>query len=233
MSSLVIPQPREQVTYLLVVSLPTEGLINGFRAEEWTTVERFQDVEVAKVRLHRLRKPLTALAARAFIVQETDPRKPNRQISWRTIVRYNEPEVYLSHSDAVEASKESLESWVAAATALSAPSSVRAQRAPSTRGPIVVAALMAAAMVALIGMFATLRVPTTQPKVAPPSAFIRAGGIMMSIPDKHRAGWYVRVKVYPDKSVEIVDRFPAYAKGLHWKDGDRMPEDLVADIDRP
>lgn len=233
MKALDLRQPHERVTNLLVICLPAEGLITGFEAGKWTIVGRFEQIEHAKRRLRRLMHFLEHLEARAFIIQEAVPRQSSKRAPWLTLVRFREPELYLDQSDAVEASEEALESWAAIADSFVAPSTMKAKPAPSKRSPIVIAALMAAAVVALIGIIAALQTLSIKLSNALPSAFTRAGGITMSIPDEHRAGWYVRVKIYPDKSVEIIDRFPAYARGKHWKEGDMTPEELAADVKRP
>lgn len=232
MKALDLRQPKKGITNLLVICLPAEGLISGFEAGKWTIVGRFEQIEDAKLRLRRLMKFLEHLEARAFIIQETHSRQSGKRASWRTLVRFKEPELYLDQSDAVDASEAALESWAEVADSFVAPSVMKAKPAPSNRNLIVTAASIAAAVLAMISMIAALQAPKVQLKVAPPSAFTRAGGITMSIPDEHRAGWYVRVRIYPDKSVEIVDRFPAYARGKHWKEGDLTPEDLAADVNR-
>jgi hypothetical protein len=233
MGALEIPQPKERITNLLVVCLPTDGLITGFQAGQWTIVERFEQLGDAKVRLHRLLKPLTHLKARAFIVQETDPRRPNKPVSWRTLVRFNEPELYLDPSDAVEASETALESWATAATSFSAPRVVEAKPAAPNRALIVAVAALAASVVAVIGMFVALQAPRFGVQIDPLSEFTRRGGVALTVPDEHRPGWYVRVKMYPDKSVEIVDRFPDYMLDARRQAGDLKPEDVAAILNRP
>jgi hypothetical protein len=232
MSALNIPQPKERITNLLVVCLPEDGLISGFQAGQWTIVERFEQLGDAKVRLRRLLKPLTHLKARAFIVQETDPRQPNKLVSWRTLVRYNEPELYLDQSDAVEASEAALKSWASAEDTFASPQVVEAKPAAPNRAPIVVAASLAACVVAIIGMFVALQAPRFQVQIDPISEFTRRGGVAMTVPDEHRPGWYVRVKIHPDKSVEIVDRFPDYMLASRRQDGDLKAEDVAAIVNR-
>lgn len=232
MSALNIPQPQERITNLLVVCLPEDGLISGFQAGQWTIVERFEQLGDAKVRLHRLLKPLTHLKARAFIVQETDPRRTNKPISWRTLVRYNEPELYLDPSDAVEASETALESWATAEKSFSAPRVVEAKPAAPNRALIVAVAALAASVVAIIGMFAALQAPRFEVQIDPLSEFTRRGGVALTVPDDHRPGWYVRVKLHPDKSVEIVDRFPDSMLEARRQAGDLKPEDVAAILNR-
>ena len=228
MTELDMLQPQEVVSSLLVVCLPEEGLISGFRAGVWTIVERFPEEGKAKLRLQRLLTMLNELKARAFVIREVDPRERNKLISWRTLVRYNEPELYLDPSDAVEASPEAVERWHAAMDPSRRPSLPTPQPAPSMRMPMALAASIAAAVVAVVGMIAALQAPKIELKIDPLMEFARKGGITLSVPDEHRAGWYVRVKIHPDQYVEIVDRFPASQLQARMRAYDAKPEDVAA-----
>lgn len=230
MAELEMLQPQEVVTSLLVVCLPEEGLISGFRAGEWTIVERFPQEGEAKLRLQRTLSMLTELKARAFVIKEVDPRDRNKLASWRTLVRFNEPELYLDPLDAVAASPEALQSWTSAVDGGLRSSVPAPKPAAPTRMPMVMVACVAATAVAVIGMIAALQAPRVELKIDPLMEFARKGGITMSIPDKHRDGWYLRVKIHPDRYVEVVDRFPASQLQARSKAYDAKVEDVAAEL---
>lgn len=231
MSGLDVLQPTERVSSLIVVCLPDDGLITGFEPGKWTIVERLEQEGEAKLRLQRLLPALAALKARAFVIRETDPRDRNRMVSWRTMVRYNEPELYLDPLDAVDASPDALLHWEAATTDFRASPAAPAKPASSMREPLVLAASAAAAAVALVGMLVALQRPKIELKVDPGLEFARQGGISLSLPDDKRAGWYMRVKIHPNRTVEIVDRFPASELQAKASLSDARLEDVIASFD--
>lgn len=231
MTVLSIQQPQERITNLLVVCLPTDGLISGFKAGEWTVVERFAEMGEAKLRLRRLLGLLDHLKARAFIVQETDPRQPNKLASWRTVVRYREPDLYLDPSDAAELSEEAAESWTSAEKTYQNPPAPPAKSSLPSRSTVVAAASLAAATVAVVGMIAAIQA-RVEVKDDALLEFARRGGVSMTIPDEGRPGWYVRLKIHPNRVVEKVGSFPAYDLEAAKRVGDMNPEDFVEAANR-
>jgi hypothetical protein len=233
MTVLSIQQPQERITNLLVVCLPTDGLISGFKAGEWTVVERFAEMGEAKLRLRRLLGLLDHLKARAFIVQETDPRQPNKLVSWRTVVRYRETDLYLDPSDAAELSEEAAESWASAEKTYHNPPAPPAKSSLPSRSTVVAAASLAAATVAVVGMIAAIQASSVPAKFDPLLEFARRGGTVMTVPDEHRPGWYIRVKLHPDRKYELVGRFPASDLEAAKLVGHLKPEDFTDAADRP
>lgn len=233
MTVLSIQQPQERITNLLVVCLPAEGLISGFKAGEWTVVERFAEMGEAKLRLRRLLGLLDHLKARAFIVQETDPRQANKLVSWRTVVRYREPDLYLDPSDAAELSGEAADSWTNAEKTYQNPPAPPPTSALPSRSTIVAVASWAAATVAVIGMVAAIQATRVEVKFDPLLEFARRGGTVMTVPDERRPGWYVRVKLHPDRKFELVGRFPASDLEAAKRVGQLRPEDFTDADDRP
>lgn len=199
--------PTERVSSLLVVSLPEDGLVPGFEADAWIIVERFQEEGEAKFRLHRILAMLDKFKARAFIVRETAPRERNKMVSWRTIVRYKEPDLYLDPVDAYDASPEALRNWEAAVDLFLSPPRPVAKRPPAQRKSLALPASIAAAIVATVGIVVAVQAPGNGPAIDPSNEFARQGGFMMTVPDKGRPGYYVRLKVHPNKFVEVVDWF--------------------------
>lgn len=49
----------------------------------------------------------------------------------------------------------------------------------------------------------------------------------MTVPDEGRPGWYVRLKIHPNRTIEKVGSFPAYDLEAAKRVGDMNPEDLV------
>ncbi|MGU3658577.1 hypothetical protein [Methylobacterium fujisawaense] len=233
MTVLSIQQPQPRVSNLLVVCLPAEGLISGFKAGEWTVVERFAEMGDAKLRLRRLLGLLDHLKARAFIVQETDPRQTNKFVSWRTVVRYREPDLYLDPSDATELSEEAADSWASAEKTFQNPPAPPAKSSLPSRSTLVAAASAAAAMVAVVGMVAAIQASRVEVKFDPLQEFVRQGGTVMTLPDERRPGWYVRVKLHPDRKYELVGRFPASDLEAAKRVGKLRPEDFTDAADRP
>jgi hypothetical protein len=233
MTVLSIQQPQPRVSNLLVVCLPAEGLISGFKAGEWTVVERFAEMGDAKLRLRRLLGLLDHLKARAFIVQETDPRQTNKFVSWRTVVRYREPDLYLDPSDATELSEEAADSWASAEKTFQNPPAPQAKSNLPGRSTLVAAASAGAAAVAVVGMIAAISATRVEVKFDPLQEFARRGGTVMTVPDERRPGWYVRAKLHPDGKYEYVGRFPASDLEAAKKVGDLRPEDFTDAADRP
>lgn len=231
MTELALPHATERVSSLLVVCLPTEGLVTGFEADKWTVVQRFDQEGDAKIRLQRILPTLASLKARAFLIRETDPRDRKKMVSWRTMVRYNEPEVYLDPSDAVEASPEALKHWADATLPFHMRPPAPAKPGPSRREPIILGASAAAGVAALVALLVVLSTPKIEVKPDPDLEFARQGGITLSVPDDRRPGWYVKLKIYPNQTVELVERFPA-ARLKAQSAGDARLEDVAAAFDR-
>lgn len=231
MSVLDVMPPTERVSALVVVCLPEDGLITGFEAGKWTVIERLDQEGEAKLRLQRLLPALAALKARAFVIRESDPRDRNKMVSWRTMVRYNEPEVYLDPSDAVAASPDALRHWQEATTQLQLRPAAPAKPARSLREPLIMGASVVAAVAALVATLA-MAVALQAPKIGLQDdallEFARQGGITLSLPDESRQGWYMRVKIHPNKLVEIVDRFPASRLQSRASASDARLEDVLA-----
>ena len=200
-----IIDPTENVRCLLVVCLPPEGLLPGFRADEWTILEEFAEEGSAKLRMHRIVQMLNHLKARAFVIRETDPRRPGSMVSWRTIVRFNEPELYLDPDEAWPASPEALVSWADAVAAFLAPPRLE-PRPQQPTVPLGFIATAATAAVALLALGLSLRTPKMEFEIDALNHFARQGGMYATLPDKSRPGWYVRVKMHPNGSVELLDR---------------------------
>lgn len=231
MSVLDVMPPTERVSALVVVCLPEDGLITGFEAGKWTVIERLDQEGEAKLRLQRLLPALAALKARAFVIRESDPRDRNKMVSWRTMVRYNEPEVYLDPSDAVAASPDALRHWQEATTQLQLRPAAPAKPARSLREPLIMGASVVAAVAALVATLA-MAVALQAPKIGLQDdallEFARQGGITLSLPDESRQGWYMRVKIHSNKLVEIVDRFPASRLQSRASASDARLEDVLA-----
>lgn len=231
MSVLDVMPPTERVSALVVVCLPEDGLITGFEAGKWTVIERLDQEGEAKLHLQRLLPALAALRARAFVIRESDPRDRNKMVSWRTMVRYNEPEVYLDPSDAVDASPDALRHWQEATTQLQSRPAAPAKPARSLREPLIMGASVVAAVAALVATLA-MAVALQAPKIGLQDdallEFARQGGITLSLPDESRQGWYMRVKIHPNKLVEIVDRFPASRLQSRASASDARLEDVLA-----
>lgn len=194
----------ENVRCLLVVCLPPGGLLPGFRANEWTILEEFAEEGSAKLRMHRIVQMLNHLKARAFVIRETDPRRPGSMVSWRTIVRFNEPEIYLDPDEAWVASPEALVSWADAVEAFLAPPRLETKAQPKV--PLGFLATAATAAVAFLALGLSLRTPKVEFEIDALNHFARQGGVYATLPDKNRPGWYVRVKMHPNGSVELLER---------------------------
>lgn len=231
MSGLGLEKPAERVSTLLIVCLPNEGLVTGFEADKWTVVQRFDQEGDAKIRLQRILPTLAALKARAFVIRETDPQDRNKMVSWRTMVRYNEPEVYLDPSDAVEASPDALRHWADVTLPFHLRPPAPAKPGPSRREPIILGASAAAGAAALVALLVVLSTPKIEVKVDPNLEFARRGGITVSVPDDRRPGWYMKVKIHPNQVVELVERFPASRLQTE-SVGDARLEDVVAAFDQ-
>lgn len=203
MSSLIAPS--ETVRYLLVLCLPSEGLLDGFRAGEWTILEDFEEEGTAKLRLHRIVQLLHHLKAKAFVIQETNPQRRGSMVSWRTIARFNEPELYIDPDEAAVASPEALVSWADAVRDFLTPPALRPRQPQSMVGFGLFASGVAAA-VAILALFVALRPQKVEFEIDAINLFARQGGVYATLPDRGQPGWYVRVKMHPNGSIELLDR---------------------------
>jgi len=85
-----------------------------------------------------------------------------------------------------------------------------------------------AALVATLAMIVALQGPKIGLQDDALLEFARQGGITMSLPDENRPGWYMRVKIHPNRYVEVVDRFPASRLQARASASDAKLEDVLA-----